>query len=169
MQVRVLPPQPACGEIPADSPDMKPGIDFENLLQFVAAFLIGFSITVFVHSLKRDSRLPECPPGCPEPALHCPIEKGVGPGVGSGEGASLRLPLLPLMGPLACGVSARDGQPERQTCSASPSASVIPRCSSRPSRSTAAPALSLPASVLRFRQGGERNAPNTFTRRISLS
>lgn len=169
MQVRTLPPQPACREIPADTRDMKPGIDFENLLQFVAAFLIGFAITVFIHSLKRDSRLPECPPGCPEPALHCPAETGEGPGSGSGEGASLRLPVLPLMGPLAQGVSARAGQRSRQTSFASPHGVCHSRCCSRPSRSTPLAALSLLARVLRFRRGGERNAPNTFTRRKSLS
>lgn len=120
MQVRTLPPQPACREIPADTRHMKPAIDFKDLLQFVAAFLIGFAITFFIHSLKRDSRPPECPPGCPEPALHCPPATGEDPGDGSGEGASLRLPLLPLMGPLAHGVSARAGQRERQTSFASP-------------------------------------------------
>ena len=98
--------------------------------------------------------------------LELPFE---GPVDGSGEGAPLRPLVLPLMGPLACGVSARAGQRSRQTSSASPSASVIPRCCSRPSRSTTAAALSLLRVFSGSGAGGERNAPNTFNRRKTLS
>ena len=98
--------------------------------------------------------------------LELPFE---GPGDGSFDGAPLRPLVLPLMGPLACGVSARAGQRSCQTSSASPSASVIP---------AAVPGLLAPPPRPRFPScacspvppsGGERNAPNTFNRRKTLS
>ena len=98
--------------------------------------------------------------------LELPFE---GPGDGYLDNAPLRPLVLPLMGPLAFGASARAGQPERQTSSASPSASVIP---------AAVPGLLPPPPRRRFPScpcspvppvEGERNAPNTFNRRKSLS
>ena len=89
---------------------------------------------------------------------------------GSLDGAPLRPLVLPLMGPLAFGVSTRAGQRSRQTSSASPAASVIPRCCSRPSPSTTLAALSLLSVFSAFSPaGGERKAPNTFNRRKTLS
>jgi len=98
--------------------------------------------------------------------LELPFE---GPGDGSFDGAPLRLLVLPLMGPLACGVSARPGQRSCQTSSASPLASVMP---------DAVPVLLAPPPWPRFPSwqvfsgsaaSGERNAPNTFNRRKTLS
>ena len=59
------------------------------------------------------------------------------------DGAPLLLRVAALMSPLAFGGSARAGQRSCQSSSASPSASVMHRCCSRPSRSTALAALSL--------------------------
>ena len=58
--------------------------------------------------------------------------------------ASLDHEVAALMGPLAFGASARAGQRVRQSSFASPSASVMPCCCSRPSRSITLAALSLP-------------------------
>ena len=92
-----------------------------------------------------------------------------GPGDGCCDSAPLRPTVAPVMGPLAFGASARAGQRERQTSFASPSASVIPRCCSRPSRSTPEAALSLLSVFSGSARGGERNAPNTFHRRKTSS
>ena len=99
--------------------------------------------------------------------LELPFE---GPDDGSLDSAPLRPLVAPVMGPLAFGASARAGQRSRQTSSASPSASVIPRCCSRPSPCTTTAALSLLSVFYAFSPaGGERKAPNTFNRRKTLS
>ena len=89
---------------------------------------------------------------------------------GSIDGAPLRPLVLPLMGPLAFGVSTRAGQRSRQISSASPQGVCHSRCCSRPSRCTPEAALSLLSVFSAFSPaGGERKAPNTFHRRKTLS
>ena len=69
--------------------------------------------------------------------------RSCGPVDGYGDRAPLRPLVAPVMGSLAFGASARAGQRSRQTSCASPSASVIPCCCSRPSPFTPEAELSL--------------------------
>ena len=74
-----------------------------------------------------------------------------------------------LMGPLACGTSARAGQRSRQSRSASPSASVMPCCCSRPPRCTRRGGAFPPGKCSPVPPGGVSGTLPTLSQEETLS